>query len=108
MNTIKTFQYKLKPNKTQLINLNKWLGTCRYLYNVALEYRINLFNRCKQTISKFDLIKELVDVKKVEGFEWIKEVPSQTLQAVIERLDNSYQRFFKLGAGFPKFAKKSK
>lgn len=108
MNTIKTFHYKLKPNKTQAIELNKWLGTCRFLYNIALEYKIMLYGRGKKTISKFDLIKELVDVKKVEGFEWIKEVPSQTLQAVIERLDNSYQRFFKLSAGFPKFAKKSK
>ena len=108
MNTIKTFNYKLKPNKTQLIYLNKWLGTCRFLYNLALEYKIMLYDRGKKTISKFDLIKELVDVKKVEGFEWIKEVPSQTLQAVIERLDNSYQRFFKMGAGFPKFAKKNK
>ncbi|MEK7434308.1 MAG: RNA-guided endonuclease TnpB family protein, partial [Cyanobacteriota bacterium] len=100
--------YKLKPNKTQLIDLNKWLGTCRFLYNIALEYRIKLYEIWNKTISKFDLIKELVDVKKVEGFEWIKEVPSQTLQAVIERLDNSYQRFFKLGSGFPEFAKKSK
>ncbi|MEK7434394.1 MAG: helix-turn-helix domain-containing protein, partial [Cyanobacteriota bacterium] len=85
MNTIKTFQYKLNPNKNQSIELNKCLGTCRYLYNIALEYRIKLYEIWNKTISKFDLIKELVDVKKVEGFEWIKEVPSQTLQAVIER-----------------------
>ncbi|MEK6881747.1 MAG: transposase, partial [Nanoarchaeota archaeon] len=43
--------------------------------------------------------------------EWIKDVPSQTLQESVERLDRSYQNFFrtcKKGGGFPKFAKKHK
>lgn len=108
MKTIKTYHYKLKPSITQEIELNRWLGTCRFLYNIALEYKIMLYNQFKKIISKYDLIKELVEAKKVESFEWIKEVPSQTLQAVIERLDNSFERFFKLDAGFPKFAKKHK
>lgn len=105
---LKTFQYKLKPTDTQANIFNQWLGTCRYVYNIALEYRKYLYAQKGQSISKFDLIKQLPEMKKVEGFEWISNVPSQTLQAVIERLDNAYQRFFKLGAGFPKFAKRDK
>ncbi|MFN8576081.1 MAG: RNA-guided endonuclease TnpB family protein [Candidatus Sericytochromatia bacterium] len=108
MNTVKTFHYKLKPNKTQESMLNQWLGTCRYLYNVALEYKKLTYEQKGISLSKYDLIKELPNVKKTEGFEWFKNVPSQTLQAVIERLDNSYQRFFRFGTGFPKFAKKHK
>lgn len=108
MNTIKSYHYKLQPNKDQESMLNQWLGTCRYLYNLALEYKIMMYTQCKQYVSKFDLINQLPEVKKVEGYEWIKNVSSQTLQSVIERLDNSFQRFFKLGTGFPKFAKKYK
>ncbi|MBC7476147.1 MAG: transposase [Candidatus Sericytochromatia bacterium] len=104
----KTFHYKLKPTKNQEIIFGQWLGTCRYLYNVSLEYRKYLYAQKGVNISKFDLINEIPEVKKTEGFEWIKQVPANTLQAVIERLDNSYQRFFKLGAGFPKFAQKNK
>jgi putative transposase len=40
---------------------------------------------------------------------WIKDVPSESLQASIERLERSYQNFFrtfKKGSGFPKFASK--
>lgn len=104
---IKTYQYKLNPTDKQKEILSQWLGTCRYLYNVALEYKKYLYSQKGVSIGKYDLINELPNVKTTEGFEWIKQVPSQTLQAVIERLDNSYQRFFK-GAGFPKFAKRNK
>ena len=42
--------------------------------------------------------------RKVEGFEWIKQVNSQVLQQVIIRLDKAFKSFFS-GAGYPKFAK---
>ena len=58
MITLKTYHYKLKPNKTQESVLNQWLGTCRYLYNLALEYKIMMYSQWKQYVSKFDLIKK--------------------------------------------------
>ena len=52
-------------------------------------------------------MKQLVDLKDIE---WIVDVPSQSLQNVIERLDVAYQnraagRFF-AGGGFPSWAAK--
>lgn len=105
---VKAFKYKLKPTDEQANIFSQWLGTCRYVYNIALEYRKYLYSQKGVSISKFDLIKELPLMKKVEDFEWIRNVPSQTLQAVMERLDNAYQRFFKMGAGFPKFARRDR
>ena len=55
-------------------------------------------------LNKYDLIKELTNVKKVAGFEWIKQVNSQVLQQVIIRLDKAFKNFYS-GAGYPKFAK---
>lgn len=49
-------------------------------------------------------MKQLTELKSVD---WIKDVPAQSLQEVIERLDKAYQSFFR-GAGFPKWAKKFK
>jgi len=105
---VKTFQYKLKPTDEQANIFSQWLGTCRYVYNISLEYRKYLYAQKGVSIRKNDLINELPLMKKVEGFEWISNVPSQTLQSVMERLDNAYQRFFKLGAGFPKFARRDR
>lgn len=53
-------------------------------------------------------MKQLPELKDIE---WIKDVPAQTLQNAIERLDIAYQNFFRTchnGGGFPKFANKKK
>lgn len=42
-----------------------------------------------------------------QEFDWIKDVPAQTLQGVIDRLDDAYKTFFR-GGGFPKWANKYK
>lgn len=108
---IKTYKYKLSLTATQHRTLNGWVGTCRFLYNIAKETKDIAYQSNGTNLSEFDLCKQLTDAKKEEGFEWIKEVPSQTLQGVIQQLDNSYKRFFegfKTGnfVGFPKYAKK--
>ena len=38
--------------------------------------------------------------------EWLKEVNSQSLQQSLKHLDTAYQKFFKEGAGFPRFKSK--
>jgi len=98
---IKTYKYKLKLSKQQSDIIDSWVGACRFVYNLALETKINAY-KSGVSLSKYDLMKQLPDLKYVH---WIKEVPSQSLQNVIERLDKSYQSFFK-GGGFPKWAKR--
>lgn len=83
--------------------LLQWLGICRCVYNLALETKIEAYRINKTGLSKFDLIKQLPELKK--DFDWIQSVPSQTLQSVVERMDTAYQSFFR-GGGFPKWAKK--
>ena len=100
---MKTYKYKLKLTKEQTNRVDSWIGASRYVYNLALETKIEAYKQRKVSLSKFDLMKQLVDLKDVE---WIKDVPSQSLQNVIERMDLAYQSFFK-GGGFPKWAKRN-
>lgn len=104
----KTYKYKLKPNNTQIKTFEKWLGTCRYLYNVALEHRISAYQSARVSVSRFDQYNQLVVAKNAEGLEWIKEVHSEVLQETLDRVDKSFQNFFKLNFGFPKWAKRDK
>lgn len=104
---IKTYKYKLRPNKTQVKTFDRWIGTCRFLYNLALEYKIMLWRDHKVSKSRFDLNYELTDLKKADGFEWIGDCPANSLLDVIARLDKAFQSFFK-GGGFPKFANRDK
>src|SRR4028118_1271621 len=102
MQQLKTYRFKppggpVKPTKAQQQCFAQWVGTCRYVYNLALDTKIHAY-KYGVNLSKFDLIKQLPDLKEVE---WVKQVHSQTLQDVVERLDKAYQSFFK-GNGFPK------
>ena len=45
MLTHRGFRYRLYPPPSQLSELNRWVGACRYLYNLALEQRTSFGRR---------------------------------------------------------------
>jgi putative transposase len=100
---IRTFKRKLIPTKAQAQRMASWIGACRVVYNLGLEIKRAAYKNQGRSISAFELMKQLPDLK--QEYPWIKDVPSGSLQAVMERLDKSYQTFFK-GGGFPKWASK--
>ena len=57
-------------------------------------------------VNYYDQANELKNLKKVEGFEWIKEAPAQILQQSLKDLDKAFKSFFGSGFGFPKYKKK--
>ena len=103
---IRTYIYKIKTNAKFIDKFNQWIGTCRFLYNNALELKIMLYKGNKVSISNYDISKQLTEAKK--EIPWLKDVHSQTLQAILDRLDNAYKSFFRKKIGFPKFASRHK
>jgi len=103
MKLIKTYKFKLKLTKKQEKTCESWLDSCRNLYNLALSERIMVYEMRKKSVSKFDQYNQLPELKK--QFPWFAEVYSDTIQEVLDRLDKTYQNFFR-GGGFPKFSKK--
>ena len=103
MKLMKTYKYKLKPTKTQEETFESWINTCRSIYNLALSQKIMAYEMRKVSVSKFDQYNQLPELKK--AFPWIAKVYSDTLQEVLDRLDKTYQNFFR-GGGFPKYSKK--
>ncbi len=91
MKLIKTYKYKLKLSKKQSYLIDSWIGTSRYIYNLAKETKLMAY-KSGFNLSKYDLMEQLVDLKDVE---WIKSVPAHTLQNVIERLDRAYLNYFR-------------
>ena len=107
---IKTYTYKVKPNKRLESELENWLGITRYVYNLGREVREEAYKKGVK-LNYFDLAKQLTEAKK--EFTWLKKVNSQTLQAILERLEEGYKKFFKdLKAGKncskPHWAKKDR
>jgi putative transposase len=101
---IVTYRYKLKPTAAQRQTLGQWVGACRFVYNLCLDYRQTLWQQHHVNISKYDVQKELAILK--QDYAWIEQVNAQTLQEVVERLWGAYDGFFKAGRGYPRFARK--
>jgi len=99
-----TYKRKLILTKAQQARIDGWLGVCRMVYNLGLEVRIAAWRNKQQSVHKYELMKQVVEIKDID---WVADVPSRSLEGVIERLDNSYNKFFK-GGGFPKWANKRK
>jgi len=102
---LKAFKYRLYPSKEQIVLLDKHIGACRFVYNLALEVKNYAYLNQRKSLSCFELMKDLPELKK--ECEWLKEVDSQSLQQSIINLDKAFTQFFKHGANFPNFKKKS-
>jgi putative transposase len=101
-----TYKRKIKLTKVQEERISSWIGACRLVYNMGMEIKKETYKNKQINVSGYDLMKQLTEIKDTE---WIADVPSQSLQNSLERLDRSYKNFFrtfKTGGGFPKFKSK--
>ena len=109
---IRTYKYRIYPNKEQAEKIDYTLDLCRWLYNSALEQRITAYKKHGKSISYYEQQNELPQLKK--ELPEFKEVYSQVLQDVLRRLDKAFKNFFrrlKQGerrAGFPRFQGKNR
>lgn len=101
---IKAYKYRIYPNNEQQTLINKHVGACRFLYNLALETKMSAYAINKTNLSRYDLQVQLKELKK--ECEWLKEINSQSLQTALMNLDAAYLKFFKGVADFPNFKKK--
>lgn len=101
-----TYKLRLYPDNNQKEILNRYFGSVRYVYNYFLNQRKEYYLSNKKSINYVTQSSILTQLKKEEGKEWLKEINSQTLQYSLKCLEQSYDRFFKRIAEFPKFKQK--
>jgi len=97
---LKTFRYRLVPNKTQRDKLQRTLDSCRFLYNCALEQRRS------QRIGIYEQKRQLTEVR--HSFNEYKDIHVHVLQNTLFKLDRAFQAFFRRcrngeKPGFPRF-----
>ena len=103
---IKSYKYILKPNKNQKIFFEKSFGCTRFVYNWALNKRIEAYQQRKERLSCVDLCKMLTSLKKEEDKIWLSEVSNECLQQSIRNMDSAFTGFFREKKGFPKYKSK--
>ncbi len=106
-NMRKSFKYRLYPGKKQLHNLEYTLEECRWLFNETLGYRKNAWETEQRNANWYETKGRIPLLK--EQRPSLKQLHSQVLQNVTERVDLGMQAFFrrvKAGekeAGYPRF-----
>jgi putative transposase len=88
MKVNKTFKFRLEPNNTQKVLINKTLGCCRFLYNQMLEER-----QSKYKLKDKSKCKTEKQYKK--EFDFLREVDSISLQQTRIDLTSAYSNFFR-------------
>ena len=105
----KSVKLRIYPNNKQdVILLEKHFGCRRFVYNHFLGIFNENYHQGKKKLSYVDAAKILVDLKKSEETQWLKEVNSQSLQATLKDLDGAFDRFFRKITEFPNYKTKRK
>ena len=101
---MKAFKFRLYPTITQAVQLNQHIGSCRFVYNWALDQKTKTYEQTGKSISRFDLNK-LIPTLKVQN-PWLGEVNSQSLQGMTKQVESAFTKFFREKTGFPNFKSK--
>ena len=95
----KAYKFRMYPTKEQVELIHKTFGCTRFVYNYCLDLKRN-----NKHLTKFDLIKELPNLKK--EYPFLREVDSCSLQNAITDLMIGFGLFEKRIGGYPRFKKK--
>jgi putative transposase len=117
-----TYDYKLKPNKSQVQMIEASLEVCRKVYNYALKERKDWVNSRKSPVNACSIhseyiinpdtprptyntqCKTLTEAKKT--YAELNIPHSQVLQQALRTLEAAFVNMWERGFGFPRFKKK--
>lgn len=110
---IKAFKYRIYPTEEQVSALRQADGCCRMVFNQGLQER-KIFYRTAPRDADGKVIGDVInyqsqqnqlpELKNIKSF--LKDAPSQCLQAALKDLDTAYKRYFDGDAEAPVFRRK--
>lgn len=104
MEYAKGYKFRLYPTAEQISLIKRNMGAVRYIFNLFLAYRRNLYDLQHKSISKYEMFKLLTLVKNNEPDRaWLKEADSKALQLSLDNLERAYKNFFAKRAKYPRF-----
>jgi len=103
---MRTFRYRLHPSVSQERVLDQWRIQCCTLYNAALEQRITAYRQQGVSVTRYDQIVQLTELRHSDPC-W-SAAPVLVQRSALCRLDLAYAAFFRRckngeRPGFPRF-----
>lgn len=101
---LRAYKYRIYPTDEQKVLFAKTFGCCRFVYNWALNLRIEAYKSDKRTVPYKEIQDCMVNELKAEH-DWLKEVNSQSLLYSLRNLETAYTNFFRntKAVGFARF-----
>ena len=106
----KAIKIELKLTNEQKIQVNKTIGTERFIYNEYIKYNQEQYELGNKFVSAFDFSKYINNVYLPSNPDkkWIKDVSSKSVKQAMIYGEKAFKNFFKGLSGFPVFKKKGK
>ena len=106
----KAIKIELKLTNEQKIQVNKTIGTERFIYNEYIKYNQEQYELGNKFVSAFDFSKYINNVYLPSNPDkkWIKDVSSKSVSQAMVYGEKAFKNFFKGLSGFPVFKKKGK
>ncbi len=126
MKITKGIRVKSQINKEKKVLLRQFLGMKRFIWNIALDYKIQLWetykrrNPCVDNLEEKKLVNKLKsnseiqkmfakkEIMNYEGFEFLSLLPNRVVQQTLNDLEVAFSKFYdpELPNEYPKFKKK--
>jgi len=105
-----SIKIELKLTEKQKIQVNKTIGTERFIYNEYIKYNQEQYELENKFVSAFEFSKYINNVYLPSNPDkkWIKEVSSKSVKQAIIYGEKAFKNFFKGLSSFPVFKKKGK
>ena len=106
----KAIKIELKLTNEQKTQVNKTIGTERFIYNEYIKYNQEQYELGNKFVSAFDFSKYINNVYLPSNPDkkWIKDVSSKSVKQAMIYGEKAFKNFFKGLSGFPVFKKKGK
>ena len=108
MKKLQAFKFELMPTAEQELNMRKFAGSCRFVFNKALAWQKAEYARDNETPMSYATWANMLPTWKQNAtLAWLTQSPAQILQQSLKDLERAYKNFFNNTADFPNFKKKS-
>ncbi|MDQ0417199.1 putative transposase [Croceifilum oryzae] len=100
---IRAYRIRLKPNNQQRTQMEQSAHVARWAYNWALNQKKAHYEETGKSYSQYDLRKHLTMLKQSGEHAWLYGFSNNITKQAIKDCDDSFRRFFKKQAQFPRF-----
>ncbi len=107
---VKSFKTEIDPSPEQVLQINKTIGTCRFIYNFYLAHNKELHSHGEKfmTARTFSVWINNDFLPNHPEYMWIKDASSKSVKSSLEDACTAFTRFFRHQSAFPNFKKKGK